>query len=298
MRNERVVNIKSAQKMKKDLLEKLDAKALAGVIKYFGNINRFFHSEAQFQFELAWRLQESYDCKANLEDLTVLVKGDKKKGGDKDKIIQKMYTDIVLENNNYRVAIELKYKTASFECHSNGQEIHLFRHGAADLGRFDYLMDVNRLELLVYSEKAMNELELLNKFFTVKEIEVKKKCNKAFAVLLTNESAYWEKSHKTTNLGKNIDVTMDYQFRIGANCRCGCGRLYSKKLCWYNSCNKDASGSKKYIGDNLPKTVKGTFRGRTLQLMSNYSYKWNSYLKYYSDSREELFKFVIIEVSE
>lgn len=54
--------------MKKSLLN-LGEKELSDILSNFRKIPRIFHSEAQFQFELAWKLQEEFDCVAKLEEL-------------------------------------------------------------------------------------------------------------------------------------------------------------------------------------------------------------------------------------
>ena len=132
--------------MTKKSLKELDIVGLDSILYLWGQEKKVFQSEAQFQFNLAWRLQELYDCEAKLEDLTVVVT--RKNKSDKD-LMQKVYTDIVLLKDDYSVAIELKYKTATL----NHKDILLFKHGATDLGGYDFWWDVNRLELLVTPTK-------------------------------------------------------------------------------------------------------------------------------------------------
>ena len=118
-------------------LNQLDTAALSKIITNFGDQGKIFQSEAQFQFELAWKLQHQGWGTACLEDMTMKVVKN-------NKVVKKFYTDIVIEQDGYRVAIELKYKTAEY----NENGIELFDHGAVDLGRYDYLWDVFRIELL------------------------------------------------------------------------------------------------------------------------------------------------------
>ena len=150
----------------------LNKETLTGAIKAFGKECKIFQSEAQFQFELAWKLQKQFpDCRVKLEDMRAYVKKEEKNG-----IKRKFYTDIVLEEEGYSIAIELKYKTAEYYDEKSG--ICLFEHGAVDLGRYDYLWDVHRVELL--TGKGNN-----NELYGC--VAVQKKCKKGFAVLLTNE---------------------------------------------------------------------------------------------------------------
>ena len=172
--------------MTKKSLKELDVSGLESILYLWGQEKKVFQSEAQFQFNLAWRLQELYDCEAKLEDLTVVVT--RKNKSDKE-FMQKVYTDVVLVKDDYYVAIELKYKTATLK----HKDILLFNHGASDLGRYDFLWDVNRLELLVDP-----------------------------AILLTNEKGYWKKSYNDEK------ETIDKQFCIGEADGC----LYGKTLDW------------------------------------------------------------------
>ena len=92
-----------------DNLKQLDAQTLSEIIKEFNG--KIFQSEAQFQFELAWKLNEKYgngdNLAVELEDMGMYEK-------EGEKVKQKSYTDIVVKQGKYRVAIELKYKTADY----------------------------------------------------------------------------------------------------------------------------------------------------------------------------------------
>ena len=170
--------------MNKLELKALTTKKLSEIIKEFGEKPKIFQSEAQFQFDLAWKLREQFDCEVKLEELTAVLtmkkdtNANEKKDSKTKSKIKKIYTDIVLEKDDYRVAIELKYKTATLQ---NAQKaLFLLNHGAVDLGRYDFLWDVNRVEFLL--DKEMNR-------FIDKEMDLsmRKECNKGFAILLTNE---------------------------------------------------------------------------------------------------------------
>ena len=235
-------------------LQQLNKKELAKIIKGFGNQGKIFQSEAQFQFELAWELQKQGWEKAILEDMTMKVVRN-------NKVVKKFYTDIVIEKDGYRVAIELKYKTAEY----NGNGIELFDHGAVDLGRYDYLWDVHRIELF----SGMS---------TVNDVVVPHKCNKGFAVLLTNENKYWEQNYI---MCPDPPKTIDNQFRIGK----GNAVLFGDTLDW-----EEKNG-------NRPKTVAGTFRDRPISLNDAYGYKWEDY-RVFGGNKNNEFKFVIIEVPD
>lgn len=238
-------------------LKKLDTKVLSDVIKDFGKVNRIFQSEAQFQFDLAWKLHKHFpNCQVKFEDMRAVVK-------DANGVLKKkFYTDIVMEQEDYSVAIELKYKTDDYS--DMGKGIYLFEHGAVDLGRYDYLWDVHRVELLM-GKGNIGDVEFLPN---------KKRCDRGFAVLLTNEEKYWGKSYS------DKIHTMDHQFKFGINTP----QLFSKDLYWEQT--------KK--GNYPPPTINGTFRNQRIQLSKRYDYKWMDYCNV--QQKNGIFKFVIIEV--
>ena len=265
--------------MAKRTLNTLGVNDLTSLIGEFGKEQRIFQSEAQFQFDLAWRLQEEYDCIVKLEDLTVVI--DKEGNGKKSK--QKIYTDITLERDGYVIAIELKYKTAAM---TQGNDILLFNHGAADLGRYDFLWDVNRLELLVHHTKEVSEKAISKEY--APEISIGfpklKRCNKGFAIILTNEDDYWKMSHDNCK-----DAVIYRQFCIGGNPLTGNGHLYSKNLDW----GKDP------ITGEYTSAVAHSSRARRLQLQEAYSYQWRDYCQVPTDNgKNGLFKYMIISINQ
>ena len=128
-----------------------------------------FHSEADFQFALAWRIQQAMqDCEIRLEFKPIL-------DGN-------MFLDVWIHTMG--VAIELKYPKRNLDTLHLGERFVL-RDGAPDLSRYDFLMDVQRLEQVVsYYEPT----------------------KRGFAVLLTNDPGCW-------NLPLRND-TNDAEFRI------------------------------------------------------------------------------------
>ena len=114
-----------------------------------------FHSEADFQHALAWRIHETMPgCQVRLEYPFPYEEG-------------RMELDIWLPTQ--RIAIELKYRTENLGLDYNGEFFALTNHSAQDNARYDFLYDVQRLEYVVRSgEKA------------------------GFAILLTNDPTYWD----------------------------------------------------------------------------------------------------------
>ena len=123
------------------------------IMEKLSNERKIFHSEADFQFALAWKIKENYpDYEIFLEwpDLSQN---------------QNRYIDIVLQKDGKRIPIELKYKTKELEY----GEFYLKTQGAKDLACYDYLKDIERVESLIDSkfEKGFsifltNDLGFLN----------------------------------------------------------------------------------------------------------------------------------------
>ena len=113
-----------------------------------------FHSEADFQHALAWRIHKCLpECGVRLEY--------------KPPIEETMRLDIWLAKPG--VAIELKYRTRKLEIEHNGESFHLRNQSACDIGRYDFLKDIQRLESLSGFPDA----------------------KAGFAIFLTNDDLYW-----------------------------------------------------------------------------------------------------------
>jgi hypothetical protein len=107
------------------------------VLKKLAAVRPVFHSEADFQHALAWEIREFYpQSKIRLET--------KVYGAN-----TKVYLDIMVQYEGRKYAIELKYKTRTLECVVDGEEFALNNHGAQDVGRYDVLKDLQRLEQMI-----------------------------------------------------------------------------------------------------------------------------------------------------
>ena len=119
---------------------------------------KVFHSEADFQHALAWQIHEAMpDSQVRLEVDVMQVEH------------QRRFLDIWLPVEG--VAIELKYKTRGLELEQDDESFALRDQSAQDQGRYDFLRDIQRLELM------RSKLE---------------QCKAGYAVLLTNDSSYWK----------------------------------------------------------------------------------------------------------
>ena len=191
--------------------------------------NEVFESEAQFQFELAQLIKDEYGkygFRIKLELVTAY----------SNNPLKRYYSDIIIldKDNNY-IAIELKYKTKASNC--NG--VILLNHGATDLGRFDYLWDIHRIELLKYkNRKIYSYNDKLKEFI------------KGFAIILTNESKYWTINKKSKDT------------------------LY-KNFCISDLDKIDKKINLEWNKKNGKSCVDGTWRDIQLSFKQDYAFKWD-----------------------
>ena len=129
--------------------------------------HQIFHSEADFQHALAWRIHEAMpDCRVRLE--YPILNEDRR-----------IYLDIWLPDAG--IAIELKYHTKKLELNWDGESFALREQSAQDVLRYDFLKDLQRLERLVAEWNS---------------------CEAGFAVLITNNPLLWDRGRSRQG---NID---------------------------------------------------------------------------------------------
>ena len=159
----------------------LDMDGLMGTL---ADTRKVFHSEADFQHALAWHIHQAMpDSQVRLEVDVMQVEQ------------QRRFLDIWLPLEG--IAIELKYKTRRLELEQDDESFVLRDQSAQDQGRYDFLRDIQRLELM------RSKLE---------------QCRAGYAVLLTNDSSYWKVPTQRD--------TVDTDFRVHQ------GRAISGELAW------------------------------------------------------------------
>ncbi len=139
----------------------IDKTFLNEIINSFADDHILFYNEAQFQFDLAWRIRERLgndNAKIWLEKRMIEN--------------ESQYTDIVIENSEQLIPVELKYKLADVKTSYSrqGEIINMSSQGAADNGCYDFWKDVERIEYLI------------SKYENV---------HKGYAIIITNYSLYW-----------------------------------------------------------------------------------------------------------
>lgn len=174
---------------------------------------RIYVSEADFQFAFAWKIKELYpDATVRLEYIPWLFD-------------MNMHIDIVVFNQERMIPIELKYKTKLTNITINGEHLYLKNHSAQDVGRYDFLSDIQRLERLIDSN-----------LYPIDD---------AYAIMMTNDAGYWNKSRKSGT----VDPPVDDEFRIHE------GALLAGNRCW----KENASAGTKKNREN-PISLKGAYK--------------------------------------
>lgn len=127
-----------------------------------------FHSEADFQHALAWKIHQLYP------EFGVRLEVEK---GNQDTGLK--HIDLLVTEKKLQTAIELKYKTKGFDCTISNENYHLKNHYAHDCARYDFIKDVVRLESYVQDGSS----------------------RKGYAVFLTNDHLYWDEPRRDDVFG-------------------------------------------------------------------------------------------------
>ncbi|PMG91829.1 hypothetical protein, partial [Vibrio breoganii] len=138
------------------------------------NKRNLFHSEADFQHHFAWEIHKAVD-----ESTDIRLEFPLSKVGSN----RWEYCDVLVRGTS-TIGIELKYKTKKFSTKIGDELFELKQQGAQDLGRYDFLKDISRLES--WCERHT--------------------ISKGYAILLTNDSSYW-------SIPSRFD-TVDSAFRL------------------------------------------------------------------------------------
>ena len=132
------------------------------IMKSLSEKRPVFHSEADFQLAFAWEIKEHFpECEIRLEyvipDLGY-------------------HLDVLVWLDGQLVPIELKYKTLKSLFTIKTEIFSLKGHGAQDIGRYDIIKDIVRIEHIVG----------------------KLKCPIGYTVSLTNDPSYWIPANRMT----------------------------------------------------------------------------------------------------
>ena len=202
---------------------------LLGIIDRLSSLRPIFNMEADFQFALGWEIQKKFpDWSVRFEHKPT-------------NLNDRIFVDLWIKGDQ-TYAIELKYKTRRLDVNVKGESFNLLDQAAQDLGRYDFLKDIERLENIVSIHDNV----------------------KGYAIILTNDSAYWKSP--TTE-------TVDAEFRMHE------GRILNGELAWGTEAGA------------------GTMRKREkpIKLTGTYKLSWKDYSQVSSTSYGK-FRYLFLEI--
>jgi hypothetical protein len=149
--------------------------SVSAVLNALAKQRPIYHSEADFQYAIAWEIHKHLTGASVRLERPVEV----------SHLNKRLYVDIWIEQDDYILAIELKYKTRALLVRVGNEQYALRSQTAQDLGRYDFIKDIGRVENIV-TDRAPRA--------------------SGYAILVTNDPAYW--THPRS------DNTADARFRL------------------------------------------------------------------------------------
>ncbi len=142
------------------------------IIKSLAIQRPLYHSEADFQHAFAWEFHRRLPNATIRLELPLVTT---------DRVL---HLDFWATSKEESIAVELKYKTRALSVQLGGERFDLTNHSAQDLGRYDFIKDIQRLE----------------------QVKLHRKNVIGYAILITNDSSYWKRSRDSH--------TIDADFRL------------------------------------------------------------------------------------
>ncbi len=131
---------------------------ISGLMNTLATQRKAYHSEADFQHTFAWEVHRQFPESSIRLESSLNVNS------------KPLHLDLLFRLSNRAMAVELKYKTRKLGIALDGEASSLASHSAQDIGRYDFIKDIIHFESIA-SNLANCE---------------------GYAVLLTNDSAYWK----------------------------------------------------------------------------------------------------------
>lgn len=155
---------------------------VVGLLKTLSDERPIFHSEADFQHALAWKLHSTIPTASIRMEINspAINRSPQQKAKSKGR----MRLDIRAQIDKLYVGLELKYRTNELSTTMDGELFKLSKHSAYPIGRRAFLDDLRRLEYFVDHEW----------------IDI------GYAILLTNAYTYWNPSQGEYNCDKAYEI--------------------------------------------------------------------------------------------
>ena len=135
---------------------------LHSVMEALARSGPVFHSESDFKHALSWQIQKDRPAVRIRQEVGNLIEGPDRR-----------YLDIWRPNSG--TAIELKYVNRAAAVVHDNEEFQLTDQSAQDTRRYDFCLDIARLEGIIKGGKATD----------------------GYGILLTNDHLYWSPPRKT-----------------------------------------------------------------------------------------------------
>jgi hypothetical protein len=145
------------------------------IIKSLAIPRPLYHSEADFQHAFAWEFHRQLPNAAVRLELPLATSD------------QVLHLDFWATSKDESIAVELKYKTRALSVQLAGERFDLANHSAQDLGRYDFIKDIQRLE----------------------QVKLHRENVIGYAILITNDSSYWKRS------GNRHTIDADFRLEQG-----------------------------------------------------------------------------------
>ncbi len=161
---------------------------IEAVMEALAHTRPVFHSESDFKHALSWQLQQDHPSIKIRQEVGNLIDGPDRR-----------YVDVWLPDS--KTAIELKYLTRTAVIVHEDEEFRLRDQYAQDTRRYDFCLDIARLEGIIDGGRA----------------------NDGYAILITNDYLYWNPPRKpdandadfVLHEGREITGTLAWSPRAG-----------------------------------------------------------------------------------
>lgn len=253
--------------MKKESYKKnqgLSKELFENYIDELAKEGKAFSNEQQFQFEFA-QLLHSEGFNVLFEVLTETEITNE----------QKVYTDLVAIKDKWVYPIELKYKTPQlkekkicFKPKKVTNSVIIFSQGANDLGRYDYLRDVQRLEQICKKDHCKGHIELLERH------EFEDYTIRGFAVILVLDKADKDGKKCASDYRREHKNTLSSNFSLheGRN-------IDNTNLFWHVTLDdgRKIEARNDNVKEYADKTNQHSRKLRSIHLCGKYSIEWKKY---------------------
>ena len=259
----------------------LTTEILKGIMESLGEKRPVFHSEADFQFELAWAIKEAMgeECQIRLEYPVFVNENLGDNRGDR------WYIDIIVlikdgENWDW-IPIELKYKTRipkneeqpfTKMTHGIEEDYYLKNQSAQDISRYLFWKDVHRVESLVKPGSREKTL----KYPRQQHLN----WNSGYVIFLSNDP-HFRKYPEDPEEGQENSDKMPPSYRQFSMID---GTRTQENITMHWTKNNEIIPKEESRKDKSPIDIKGA-----------YEIKWGKYSGESSDE-DDMFKYVCLEI--